>query len=172
MSPHSPLLQGSPRSGDSAVRLCIIAACVVGTLGDSDRLSYLVQHMHEDRRDADLPTESRDLFRHGNLKLPARFVDRAAQEVIAMKLIIAAAAAVFALSSPALAQDRDFSTDGLNGSTLGKSMRGVNNGVPYPNTNLTGGAAPAGGGSWRYHRQPRHHHWHHWHHRYHRHHKH
>jgi hypothetical protein len=58
------------------------------------------------------------------------------QEVTAMKLSIVAVAAVFALSSPAFAQS---STDGLNGSTLGKSMRGVNNGVPYPNTNATHG---------------------------------
>ena len=39
-----------------------------------------------------------------------------------MKLIIVALATMFALSSAALAGD--FSTDGLNGATLGKSMRG------------------------------------------------
>ena len=52
-----------------------------------------------------------------------------------MKLIIVAVATMFALSGAAFAQSG--STDGLNGATLGKSMRGVNNGVPYPNTNVT-----------------------------------
>jgi hypothetical protein len=74
-----------------------------------------------------------------------------------MKLIILTVATVFALSAPAFAQG---STD-----TLGKSMRGVNNGVPYPNTNVTGGTAPVGSSGWRHHRQ---HHWHHGHHRHHR----
>ena len=53
-----------------------------------------------------------------------------------MKLSIVAVAAVFALSSAAFAQ----SIFGrLERGQLGKSMRGVNNGVPYPNTNATHG---------------------------------
>ncbi len=78
-----------------------------------------------------------------------------------MKLIIVALATMFALSSAALAGD--FSTDGLNGATLGKSMRGVNNGVPYPNTNAAHGTVGSTGG--RYYGAPTHH-------RHHRHHKH
>jgi hypothetical protein len=71
-----------------------------------------------------------------------------------MKLSVVAVAAVFALSSPAFAQS---SSDGLNGSTLGKSMRGVNNGVPYPNTNATDGTAPVGSSGWtRHHKHYRH----------------
>jgi len=82
------------------------------------------------------------------------------QEVTAMKLSIIAVAAVFALTSPAFAQTG--SSDGLNGATLGKSMRGVNNGVPYPNTNATHGTAPVGSGAvgskhHRYHGHYRHH---------------
>jgi len=46
-----------------------------------------------------------------------------------MKLSIVAVAAVFALSSPALAQSG--SSD--NGLSLGTSQPGVNAGVPYPN---------------------------------------
>jgi hypothetical protein len=84
-----------------------------------------------------------------------------------MKLIIVAVATVFALSSAALAGD--FSVDGVNGSTLGKSMRGVYNGVPYPNTNLANGTAPLG--SWNAMRRGPHH-WHYKHHRHHWHHKH
>ena len=77
-----------------------------------------------------------------------------------MKLSIVAVAAVFALSSPAFAQMG--TSDGLNGATLGKSMRGVNNGVPYPNTNVTRGTAPVGSGAvgskhHRYHGHYRHH---------------
>jgi hypothetical protein len=79
-----------------------------------------------------------------------------------MKLIIAAVATVFALSSAALAGD--FSTDGLNGSTLGKSMRGVYNGVPYPNTNTNATNVTAPVGSWNAMRRG-HHHRHHWHHK-------
>jgi hypothetical protein len=56
-----------------------------------------------------------------------------------MKLVTVALAAMFALCSPAFAQSG--SSDGLNGLTLGKSMPGVNNGVPYPNTNVTDGTA-------------------------------
>jgi hypothetical protein len=90
-------------------------------------------------------------------------------EVIVMKLLIVAMAAVFALCSPAFAQS---STDGLNGSTLGKSMRGVNNGVPYPNTNLTDPTARAGGG-WNQHGvATRWHHRHHNHYNHYRHHRH
>jgi hypothetical protein len=48
-----------------------------------------------------------------------------------MKLSIVAAATVFALSSPAFAQNG--SSGGLNGGTLGLSQNGVNSGVPYPN---------------------------------------
>jgi hypothetical protein len=48
-----------------------------------------------------------------------------------MKLSIVAVAAVFALSSPAFAQNG--SSGGLNGGTLGLSQNGVNSGVPYPN---------------------------------------
>jgi hypothetical protein len=53
------------------------------------------------------------------------------QQVTAMKLSIVAVATVFALSSPALAQNG--SSGGLNGGTLGLSQPGVNAGVPYPN---------------------------------------
>src|SRR6202166_415620 len=66
------------------------------------------------------------------------------QEVPAMKLSIAAVAAVVELSSPAFAQS--YNSDGLNGANLCKSMRGVNNGVPYPNTNATDGTVGSGGG--------------------------
>jgi len=80
------------------------------------------------------------------------------QEVTAMKLSIVAVAAVFALSSPAFAQS--YNSDGLNGANLGKSTRGVNNGVPYPNTNAThgtvGSAKHYGAPTPRYHR---HHHY-------------
>ncbi len=95
-------------------------------------------------------------------------------EVIAMKLSIVAMAAVLALCSPAVAQsDR---SDGLNGATLGKSMPGSNNGVPYPNP-ATDGAARVRSGGWSQHgaTSPRYHHHHygyHNHHHHHRHHKH
>jgi hypothetical protein len=96
------------------------------------------------------------------------------QEVTAMKLSIVAVAAVFALSSPAFAQS--YNSDGLNGANLGKSMRGVNNGVPYPTTNATDGTAPVGSSGWRPHRAvtPKHyrHHWHDRHHKHYRHHRH
>jgi hypothetical protein len=78
-------------------------------------------------------------------------------EVTPMKLIILAVATVLALSAAAFAQS---STE-----TLGKSMRGVNNGVPYPNTNVTGATAPVGSGGWRHRWHHRHHPWHHRHHR-------
>jgi hypothetical protein len=84
-----------------------------------------------------------------------------------MKLITVAVATVFALSGAALAGD--FSVDGVNGSTLGKSMRGVYNGVPYPNTNAMNGTARIDRSN-AMHR--RHHHWHYKHHRHHWHHKH
>jgi hypothetical protein len=80
-----------------------------------------------------------------------------------MKLIILTVATVLALSAAAFAQS---STE-----TLGKSMRGVNNGVPYPNTNVMGGTARAGNSGWKrprhhWHYKPHHrHHRHHWHHR-------
>ena len=81
-----------------------------------------------------------------------------------MKLSIVAVAAVFALSSPAFAQS--YNSDGLNGANLGKSMRGVNNGVPYPNTNATHGTV----GSGRYYGAPTHrYHGHHGHHKHYRH---
>jgi hypothetical protein len=53
------------------------------------------------------------------------------QEVTLMKLSIVAVTTVFALSSPAFAQNG--SSGGLNGGTLGLSQQGVNAGVPYPN---------------------------------------
>jgi hypothetical protein len=89
------------------------------------------------------------------------------QEVTAMKLSIVAVAAVFALSSPVFAQS--YNSDGLNGASLGKSMRGVNNGVPYPNTNATGGTAPVGSDGWHRHHRYHKHYRHHPHHRHHRH---
>jgi hypothetical protein len=95
------------------------------------------------------------------------------QEVTAMKLSIVAVAAVVALSSPAFAQS--YNSDGLNGANLGKSMRGVNNGVPYPNTNATQGTVGGGGGRYygapgmRHHRHHRHHE-HYGHHRHYKHH--
>jgi hypothetical protein len=86
----------------------------------------------------------------------------------AMKLIIVALATVFALSSPAFAQSG--SSDGLNGATLGKSMPGVYNGVPYPNTNTAEGTARAGNSRAMYRRHPHQaHHRHHWHDRHHKH---
>jgi hypothetical protein len=112
-------------------------------------------------------TESHDPAGAWELEFFARFVDRAAQEVIAMKLIIVALATMFALSGAALAGD--FSTDGLNGATLGKSMRGVNNGVPYPNTNAAHGTVGSAGG--RYYGAPTHHR-HHKHYRHYGHHRH
>jgi hypothetical protein len=73
-----------------------------------------------------------------------------------MKLLIVAVTTLFALCSPAFAQSG--SSDGLNGSTLGKSMRGVNNGVPYPNSTARDGAGQVGGGGARYRAAyPRHH---------------
>ena len=54
-----------------------------------------------------------------------------------MKLSIAAVATVFALSSPAFAQDH------LNGSTLGQSQPGYNSGVPYPNPAAVDDPVPA-----------------------------
>jgi hypothetical protein len=49
-----------------------------------------------------------------------------------MKLYIIAVAGVFGLSSPALSQNRvQDDESSLNGATLGKSMPGVNAGVPY-----------------------------------------
>jgi len=86
-----------------------------------------------------------------------------------MKLSIVAVAAVVALSSPAFAQS--YNSDGLNGANLGKSMRGVNNGVPYPNTNATRGTVGSGG---RYYGAPtpHRHHKHYRHYGHHRHYKH
>jgi hypothetical protein len=89
------------------------------------------------------------------------------QEVTAMKLSIVAVAAVFALSSPVFAQS--YNSDGLNGANLGKSMRGVNNGVPYPNTSATGGTASVGSGGWHRHHRYHKHYRHRQHHRHHRH---
>ena len=54
-----------------------------------------------------------------------------------MKLSIVAVATVFALSSPAFAQDH------LNGSTLGQSQPGYNAGVPYPNPAAVDDPEPA-----------------------------
>jgi hypothetical protein len=105
----------------------------------------------------DQATKNPDSPRDQELKFLAWFVDRAAQEVTAMKLVIVAVATMFALSSPAFAQSG--SSDGLNGSTLGKSMPGVNNGVPYPNTNATDGT-PRIGSSGAMPRMHRHHHRH------------
>jgi hypothetical protein len=89
-----------------------------------------------------------------------------------MKLSIVALAAMFALSGAAFAQSG--TSDGLNGTTLGQSMRGVNSGVPYPNTNATRATVGSGGG--RYYGAPsmRHHghHRHHEHYGHHRHYKH
>jgi hypothetical protein len=49
-----------------------------------------------------------------------------------MKLHMIAMAAVFGLSSPALSQNSvQDDESSLNGATLGKSMPGVNAGVPY-----------------------------------------
>jgi hypothetical protein len=117
--------------------------------------------------------QSPHLFRrkhaNGNLNSLRGLLIVRQPEVMVMKLLIVAMAAVFALCSPAFAQS---STDGLNGSTLGKSMRGVNNGVPYPNTNLTDPTARAGGG-WNQHgAATRWHHRHHNHYNHYRHHRH
>ena len=74
-----------------------------------------------------------------------------------MKLFTTAAVAMLALSGAAFAQSG--STEGMNGLTLGKSMPGVNNGVPYPNTNATDGTATVGrsGATPRRHHHRRHH---------------
>jgi hypothetical protein len=171
----------SPFSANSASSLRIIAACVIRSVAGADHLAYLVEGMQKaddhlsltvDGGHAALsgPPAGLDPAKAWELKFFARFIDRAAQEVTAMKLIIVAVATVFALSSPAFAQS--FSSDGLNGATLGKSMRGVNNGVPYPNTNARDGSAPVGrSGATQYGASK--HHWHHGHHRHHhRHHRH
>ena len=90
-----------------------------------------------------------------------------------MKLSIVALATMLALSSAAFAQSG--TSDGLNGATLGQSMRGVNSGVPYPNTNATRSTVGSGGGryygapSMRHHRHHRHHE-HYGHHRHYKHH--
>jgi hypothetical protein len=111
----------------------IIAACVIRAVAGAGHLTYLVETSNS-LRGLSIAQQ------HG---------------VTAMKLSIVAVAAVLALSSPAFAQS---SSDGLNGSTLGKSMRGVNNGVPYPNTNMTNGTAPVGSTGWtRHHKHYRHH---------------
>jgi hypothetical protein len=115
------------------------------------------------------PHLSRRKHASGNLNSLRGLLIARQPEVMAMKLLIVAMAAVFALCSPAFAQS---SSDGLNGSTLGKSMRGVNNGVPYPNTNLTDPTARAGGG-WNQHgAATRWHHRHHNHYNHYRHHRH
>jgi hypothetical protein len=129
--------------GPFGIRLRIIAACVIPAVAGADHLTYLVDASNSLR----------------GLLIAQQ------QEVTAMKLSIVAVAAVLALSSPAFAQS---SSDGLNGSTLGKSMPGVNNGVPYPNTNVTNGTAPVGSSGWtRHHKHYRHdrHHRHYKHHR-------
>jgi hypothetical protein len=52
-----------------------------------------------------------------------------------MKLYMIAMAAVFGLSSPAFSQNTAQDDESsLNGATLGKSMPGVNAGVPYPSS--------------------------------------
>ena len=94
---------------------------------------------------------------HGNLNSLRDLLIVQQQEVTPMKLTILAVATVLALSTAAFAQS---STE-----TLGKSMRGVNNGVPYPNTNVTNGTAPVGSGGWRHRWHHKHHHWHHRHHK-------
>ena len=52
-----------------------------------------------------------------------------------MKLYMIAMAAMFGLSSPAFSQNTAQDDESsLNGATLGKSMPGVNAGVPYPSS--------------------------------------
>jgi hypothetical protein len=52
-----------------------------------------------------------------------------------MKLYMIAMAATFGLSSPAFSQNTAQDPESsLNGATLGKSMPGVNAGVPYPSS--------------------------------------
>jgi hypothetical protein len=67
----------------------------------------------------------------------------------AMKFYLLAAVTVFALSSPALAQNGS-PEDSLNGATLGKSMPGSYAGVPYHRGSTAAavdgsGAKPHGG---------------------------
>lgn len=102
--------------------------------------------------------------RQGNLNSLRGLLIVQQHEVTVMKLLIVAVTTVIALSSPAFAQT--FSSDGLNGATLGKSMRGVYNGVPYPNTNLTNGTATVGSSGGRQYGAA---HWYHKHYRHHRH---
>jgi hypothetical protein len=142
--------------GDSATTRRIIAACVPRAVAGAGHVAYLVEAI---RPKATIRPQ------RGNLNSLRGLLTAQQQEVIAMKLIIATLATVFALAGPAFAQS---SSDGLNGSTLGKSMRGVNNGVPYPNTNATEGTGRGGGGGVMYHGHHRHHWKHHWHHRHHR----
>jgi hypothetical protein len=78
-----------------------------------------------------------------------------------MKFVIVAAATMVALSSPAFAQSG--SSDERNGLMLGKSMPGVNNGVPYPNTNTIDETTRVdrSGAAYRGHQHHRRHHRHH-----------
>jgi hypothetical protein len=118
---------------NSATSLRIIAARVIRAVAGSDHLTYLVEGMR------------------GLLIVQQ-------QEVTAMKLSIVAVAAVFALSSPAFAQSSS-SGDGLNGSTLGKSMPGANAGVPYPNPATTDRTPTVRSSGWNQHgaATPKHH---------------
>jgi hypothetical protein len=63
-----------------------------------------------------------------------------------MKLYMIAMAAMFGLSSPAFSQNTAQDPESsLNGATLGKSMPGVNAGVPYPNPSSATRSVSTGG---------------------------
>jgi len=64
-----------------------------------------------------------------------------------MKFSIVAAATIFVLSGPALAQSSSSGgVSSTNGLDLGHSMPGTNAGVPYPNPATTERAAPVATG--------------------------
>jgi len=148
----------------------IIAACVIRAVAGTDHLTYLVEATQKagDRVSLNIklkpcgsgPRASLDPARAWNLNSLRGLLIVQQQEVSAMKLSIAPVVILLALSSPAFAQSGSLD----NGLSLGKSMRGVNNGVPYPNTNVTDGTAPVGSSGWTRHHKHYRHHRHHKHH--------
>ena len=151
------------RRGARPSRPILAPSCALSPHASSDRLpvpmiSPISSKAYDQGHD---PAKAREP------KFSARFVDRAAQEVIAMKLSVVAVAAMFALSSPVFAQS---STDGLNGSTLASRCVALITAYPIPTPTrprepVLRLAAVAGSTMAQAHR----HHWHHKHYRHHRH---
>jgi hypothetical protein len=74
----------------------------------------------------------------------AWFVDHAARQATAMKILTLAVATAFTLiSNLALAQTA-IENPGMNGATLGNSMPGATAGVPYPRPAEAYGSATSG----------------------------